>query len=76
MMEQEYNGLYVTLRNRIRKMRAKLLLSGMLTNSSTIQMLRHLDEIAKHLDERYSDRLSLDDVEVNVSALESGRTMA
>lgn len=76
MMEQEYNGLYVTLRNRIRKMRARLLLSGMLTNSSTIQMLRHLDEIAKHLDERYSDRLSLDDVEVNVSALESGRTMA
>jgi ribosomal protein S2 len=75
-MEQEYNGLYVTLRNRIRKMRARLLLSGMLTNSSTIQMLRHLDEIAKHLDERYSDRLSLDDVEVNVSALESGRTMA
>lgn len=76
MMEQEYNGLYVSLRNRIRKMRARLLLSGMLTNSSTIQMLRHLDEIAKHLDERYSDRLSLDDVEVNVSALESGRTMA
>jgi ribosomal protein S2 len=75
-MEQEYNGLYVSLRNRIRKMRARLLLSGMLTNSSTIQMLRHLDEIAKHLDERYSDRLSLDDVEVNVSALESGRTMA
>jgi ribosomal protein S2 len=75
-MEQEYNGLYVTLRNRIRKMRARLLLSGMLTNSSTIQMLRHLDEIAKHLDERYADRLSLDDVEVNVSALESGRTMA
>jgi ribosomal protein S2 len=66
----------VSLRNRIRKMRARLLLSGMLTNSSTIQMLRHLDEIAKHLDERYSDRLSLDDVEVNVSALESGRTMA
>jgi hypothetical protein len=76
MMEQEYNGLYVTLRNRIRKMRARLLLSGMLTNSITIQMLRHLDEIAKHLDERYADRLSLDDVEVNVSALESGRTMA
>lgn len=76
MMEQEYNGLYVSLRNRIRKMRARLLLSGMLTNSITIQMLRHLDEIAKHLDERYSDRLSLDDVEVNVSALESGRTMA
>jgi ribosomal protein S2 len=76
MMEQEYNGLYVTLRNRIRKMRARLLLSGMLTNSSTIEVLKHLDEIAKHLDERYADRLSLDDVEINVSALESGRTMA
>jgi ribosomal protein S2 len=76
MMDQEYNGLYVSLRNRIRKMRARLLLSGMLTNSSTIQLLRHLDEIAKHLDERYADKLSLDDVEINVSALESGRTMA
>lgn len=76
MMDQEYNGLYVALRNRIRKMRARLLLSGMLTNSSTIQLLRHLDGIAKHLDERYADRLSLDEVAINVEALESGRTMA
>lgn len=76
MMDQEYNGLYVTLRNRIRKMRARLLISGMLTNSSTMEVLRHLDAMAKQLDERYADRLSLDDVAINVEAIETSRTMA
>jgi hypothetical protein len=69
MITQEYNKQYVTIRNRLRKLKAKFIIAGL--NEMTIAMIDHLNRLATDLDMKYSDEKPLDDVEIHLNAFES-----
>jgi len=68
MITQEYNRQYVVLKSKIRKLKAKFILSAL--NDTTLTMISHLDKIAKELDMKYSDEMNLDGIENSIEAFE------
>jgi hypothetical protein len=69
MLSQEYNKQYVTLKSKIRRLKAKYILSAL--NDTTLTIISHLDKIAKELDMQYSDERNLDNIEINIEAFEN-----
>lgn len=68
-MTQEYNRQYVSLKSRIRRLKANLILSAL--NDTTLAVVSHLDKIAKDLDMQYSDDRALDGIETAIEAFET-----
>jgi hypothetical protein len=71
MITQEYNRQYVVLKSKIRKLKAKFILSAL--NDTTLAMISHLDKIAKELDMKYSDEMNLDSVENSINAFDNNQ---
>jgi hypothetical protein len=71
MITQEYNRQYVVLKSKIRKIKAKFILSAL--NDTTLTMISHLDKIAKELDMKYSDEMNLDSIENSINAFDNSQ---